>query len=66
MPVTDTLTKPPSCLYSIPDVMNKTTLSRGGVNLLIRRGQLRAVKIGKRTCVRSADFEAFVDGLTEV
>ncbi len=64
MPATDTPTKP-TCLYSISDIMERTTLSRGAVYNLIRERRLRAVKVGARTVVRSTDFDAFVDSLED-
>ena len=53
-------------LLSIADVMAKTTLSRGSVYTLIRSGELRGVKVGARTVVRSTDFEAWLDTLNDV
>jgi excisionase family DNA binding protein len=51
---------------SIPDVMERSKLSEGGVYQLIRDGTLKAVKIRRRTVVRSSDFETWVDSLNEV
>ena len=53
-------------LMSISDVVERSKLSEGGVYQLIREGSLKAVKIGRRTVVKSSDFEAWVDSLDGV
>ena len=54
----------PLTLLSIPDVCQKANIGRTKVYDLINTKQLLIVKCGRRTLIRTSDFEAFIAALT--
>lgn len=55
----------PLVLLSIPEVCQAAKLGRSKIYDLIRTKELLVVKCGRRTLVRTSDFEAFIAGLTD-
>jgi excisionase family DNA binding protein len=55
----------PLGLLSISNVSQRSNLGRTKIYDLIRTKQLPIVKCGRRTLVRTSDFEAFIAGLTD-
>jgi hypothetical protein len=52
-------------LLSVNDVMAATGLGRTTIFSLFNSGDLKAVKVGRRTFVRPDDLQSFVDGCEE-
>lgn len=48
-------------LLSVDEVAEATSLGRTTIFALMKRGDLRAIKVGKRTFVRPSDLKEFVD-----
>ncbi|WP_421850895.1 helix-turn-helix domain-containing protein [Novosphingobium sp.] len=48
---------------SIPDAVEASGLSRSSIYEALRRGDLTAVKAGRRTLIRFGDLEAYMAGL---
>jgi excisionase family DNA binding protein len=49
--------------YSMPEAARASSLSRSALYLAIARGELRAVKQGKRTLILDTDLCAFLSRL---
>ena len=49
--------------YSVAEAAEAAGISRSSIYLAIGRGDLRAIKLGKRTLIRHADLVAFLDRL---
>lgn len=52
--------------YSLPEVVKLTSLGRSKIYENIASGDLRAVKLGKRTLILSEDLDAFLKNLPAV
>lgn len=52
-------------LLSISDFCEATNLGRTHVYELLKRGEVRAIKIGRRTFIRREDTQAWIAGLVE-
>ncbi|MCP4182429.1 MAG: helix-turn-helix domain-containing protein [Hyphomicrobiales bacterium] len=52
--------------FSLPEVVELTSIGRSKVYENITSGHLRAVKAGKRTLVLSEDLDAFLKNLPAV
>jgi len=52
--------------YSIADVCAATSCGRTTVYAAIKCGELRAIKIGRRTVVTSTDLRAWLDARAEL
>lgn len=50
-------------LYSIEDVIARTSLGRSKIYELLASGQLGSVKVGRRRLVPAVSLEEFVEGL---
>ena len=50
-------------LVSIADAQKQLSLGKTYVYQLLAEGKIPAVKIGKRTCIRSSDLNKFIEGL---
>ena len=50
-----------SRLLTIPEVVDRTSIARTTVYLLIRDGRLPSVKIGRSRRVREADLDVFIE-----
>lgn len=57
---------PLSLSYSINDFCRAVGIGRSKAYAEIKDGRLRAIKCGKRTLIRSADAEAWLNSLAEV
>ncbi len=53
----------PKRAYSIPEVCRTASIGRTRLYSEISEGRLRAVKVGRRTLVRAADLDAWLDSL---
>ena len=49
-------------MYTVPEVMERLSLSKTTVYSLFRRGDLARVKVGRRTYVPAADLTAYLEG----
>ena len=49
--------------FSIPEVCQATGLGKTKLYELIKSGELKAKKIGKRTIILKADLDTFLKGL---
>ncbi|MDR2881213.1 MAG: helix-turn-helix domain-containing protein [Azoarcus sp.] len=48
-------------VYTIPEAVAASGLTRTALYGLIRAGQLPRAKVGKRTLIRSADLQKLID-----
>lgn len=51
-------------LLTVDEVIEATSLGRTTIFALMKTGELRAVKVGKRTFIRPADLAAFAESCT--
>ena len=51
----------PQLCFTIPEAADYLRISRALLYKLIRQGRIQTVKIGKRTIVRGAELERFLD-----
>lgn len=56
-------TSPPRLLYSADDVAAATALPVGTIRRLMRSGDLKAEKVGRRVLVHVDDLQAFADAV---
>lgn len=52
-------------LYSIPEIIEMAGIGRTRLYQELNSGKLKAVKIGKRTCVTKPDLETWLSKLEE-
>lgn len=52
-------------LYSVPEVMERLSLSRSVIYELIRAGELHAVKVGRRRLISAKALDEYVAGLSD-
>jgi excisionase family DNA binding protein len=58
-------TAPDKLAYSVPDAAKELSVSKETVWRLVKRGELRTLKIGHRTIIRRAEIVAYLDRLEQ-
>lgn len=58
-----TILKEEKALYSVPEVIEMAGIGRTRLYQELNSGRLKAVKIGKRTCITKAGLESWLSKL---